>query len=155
MNEIFARVKAFLQAKGVESDPIGFAEDTSTCEKAAAVLGVDVGQIAKTIVFLDNQKRAFIVVASGDVKINSGKLKRQVGSSKVRLADPQTVLELTGYPVGGVCPVALKTPLPIILENTMQRFDVVYASAGTAQSALPLTMEQLQKATEGIWADVI
>lgn len=129
-------------------------EDTSTCELAAAALGVEVGQIAKTLVFLADGQPV-LVVASGDRKINSGKLKRLLHASKVRMADPATVLEVTGYPVGGVCPLALPNKLPILLESTMQRFEVVYAAAGTPNSALPVTMRQLELITGGNWADLI
>ena len=96
-----------------------------------------------------------LVVASGDVKINSGKLKRYLGVSKVKMAAPETVLQSTGYAVGGVCPVALAQPLNVLLEKSLQRFEVVYTAAGTPQSALPLTMEQLQQATDGCWVELV
>ena len=129
-------------------------ESTSTCELAADALGVEVGQIAKTLVFLADDKPV-MVVASGDNKIKSGKLKRLLGASRVRMADPETVVSITGYPVGGVCPVALAETIPILLDDSMYRFPVVYAAAGTPRSALPVTMEQLEIITGGKWADLI
>jgi prolyl-tRNA editing enzyme YbaK/EbsC (Cys-tRNA(Pro) deacylase) len=88
-------------------------------------------------------------------KIKTGKLKRLFGANKVKMADPETVERVTGYPVGGVCPVALPDKLPILLDETMHRFPVVYAAAGTPNSALPMTMEQLQRITGGQWADLV
>ncbi|MHB1044167.1 MAG: YbaK/EbsC family protein [Eubacteriales bacterium] len=129
-------------------------ESTRTCELAAAALGVEVGQIAKTLVFLAGDRPA-LVVASGDRKVNSSKLKKLLGGSKVRLADPETVLKTTGYPVGGVCPVALPEDLPVFLDESMRRFPVVFAAAGTPNSMLPLNMEQLEIVTGGEWADVV
>lgn len=133
---------------------IEFEDSTSTCELAAAALGVEVGQIAKTLVFMGDG-RPLLVVASGDTKIKSGKLKKLLGVSKVRMADPETVKQVTGYPVGGVCPLALPQKLPIYLDDSMRRFPVVYAAAGTPRSALPVNMEQLQQITGGEWADLV
>ena len=96
-----------------------------------------------------------LVEASGDKKIKTGKLKRLLGASKVKMADPETVEHVTGYPVGGVCPVALPDKLPILLDETMHRFPVVYAAAGHTNSALPVTMEQLERITGGKWADLV
>jgi Cys-tRNA(Pro) deacylase len=150
---VIEKVQAYLDQYNLGLKIIEPKEDTSTCELAAAALGVEPGQIAKTLVFLADGE-PILVVASGDRKINSGKLKRLLAVSKVRMADPGTVLEVTGYPVGGVCPVALPQRLPILLESTMQRFDVVYAAAGTPNSALPVTMQQLEIITGGKWADL-
>lgn len=152
--DVIEKVQSYLDQYHLDLKIIEFKEDTSTCERAAVALGVEVGQIAKTLVFqADGQP--VLVVASGDRKINSGKLKRLLGVAKVRMADPDTVLEVTGYPVGGVCPLALPRSLPILLDSTMQRFEVVYAAAGTPNSALPLTMQQLEIITGGRWADLI
>ncbi|MDD4237313.1 MAG: YbaK/EbsC family protein [Desulfotomaculaceae bacterium] len=150
---VIEKVQSYLDQYDLGLKIIELKENTSTCELAAAALGVEVGQIAKTLVFLaDGQP--MLVVASGDRKISSGKLKRLLAVAKVRLADPATVLEVTGYPVGGVCPLALPRSLPILLENTLQRFEVVYAAAGTPNSALPVTMQQLEIITGGQWADL-
>lgn len=151
---VIERVQSYLDQYNLGLNIIVPKEDTSTCELAAAALGVEVGQIAKTLVFLADGQPV-LVVASGDRKINSGKLKRLLEAAKVRMADPDTVLKVTGYSVGGVCPVALPEKLPIFLESTMQRFDVVYAAAGTPNSALPVTMQQLEIITGGKWADLI
>ncbi len=129
-------------------------ESTGTCELAAQALHVEVGQIAKTLVFLAGGQPV-LVVASGDNKVKSSKLKKYMGVSKVKLADPETVRRVTGYSVGGVCPVDLPEKIPVLLDNSMKRFAVVYAAAGTPNSALPVTMEQLEKITGGAWADLV
>jgi prolyl-tRNA editing enzyme YbaK/EbsC (Cys-tRNA(Pro) deacylase) len=127
-------------------------EYTGTVETAAAVLGVRPGQIAKSILLKAGEEYV-MVVAAGDVKIKDGKLKRLLGK-KPKLASPEEVKEVTGYPVGGVCPFLLKTPVKILLDSSLRRFDVVYAAAGTANSALPINMEQLKIVTGGVEADV-
>ena len=151
---VIEKVQSYLDQYDLGLKIIELKESTSTCELAAAALGVEVGQIAKTLVFLADGQPV-LVVASGDRKINSGKLKRLLKVAKVRMADPNTVLAVTGYPIGGVCPLALPCSLPILLDSTMQRFEVVYAAAGTPHSALPVTMQQLQIITGGKWADLI
>jgi Cys-tRNA(Pro) deacylase len=151
---VIKKVQSYLDQYDMGLKIIEFEESTRTCELAAKALGVEVGQIAKTIVFqADGQ--TVLVVASGDKKIKTGKLKRLFGANKVKMADPETVERVTGYPVGGVCPVALPDKLPILLDETMHRFPVVYAAAGTPNSALPMTMEQLQRITGGQWADLV
>ncbi len=151
---VIKKVQSFIDQYNMGLKITELEESTSTCELAAAALGVEVGQIAKTLVFMADE-RPVMVVASGDNRIKSGKLKRRLGVSKVRMADPETVKRVTGYSVGGVCPLALPDKLPILLDRSMHRFPVVYAAAGTPRSALPVTMEQLQKITGGEWADLV
>jgi len=151
---VIEKVQSHLDQYGLGLKIIELEDSTSTCELAAAALGVEVGQIAKTLVFLADD-RPVLVVASGDNKVKSGKLKRRLGASRVRMADPETVSRVTGYPVGGVCPVALPEKLPVLLDSTMRRFPVVYAAAGTPRSALPVTTEQLEIITGGEWADLV
>lgn len=154
MSDVIKKVQSYLDQYNMGLKIIELEDSTSTCELAAAALGVAVGQIAKTLVFLADDKPV-LVVASGDNKIKSGKLKRRLGASRVRMADPETVKRITGYPVGGVCPLALAENIPILLDDSMYRFPVVYAAAGTPRSALPVTMEQLEIITGGKWADLV
>ncbi|MDD4334013.1 MAG: YbaK/EbsC family protein [Desulfotomaculaceae bacterium] len=148
------KVQMYLEQFDMDLKIMQFDESTSTCELAAAALGVEVGQIAKTLLFLADGNPV-LVVASGDNKINSKKLKRLLGASKVKMADPETVKRVTGYPVGGVCPLALAEAVPVLLDDSMYRFPVVYAAAGTPHSALPVTMEQLETLTGGKWSDLV
>ncbi|MEG3069673.1 MAG: YbaK/EbsC family protein [Candidatus Syntrophopropionicum ammoniitolerans] len=153
MNAI-ERVRMYLDQFNLDLEILQFDESTSTCELAAAALGVEVGQIAKTILFMADGDPV-LVVASGDNKIKSNKLKRLLGVSKVKMADPKTVRRVTGYPVGGVCPLALEEECHILLDDSMHRFPVVYAAAGTSRSALPVTMDQLETITGGKWVDIV
>ncbi len=150
---VIEKVQSYLDQYVMGLKIIEFEESTGTSELAAAALGVGVGQIAKTLVFLADD-RPVLVVASGDSRIKSGKLKKFLGASKIKMADPETVRQVTGYPVGGVCPLALPEKLPVYLDGSMRRFPVVYTAAGTPRSALPVTMEQLRIITGGDWADL-
>lgn len=142
------RVQAYLDACQPGLKVIELAEDTSTAELAARALGVGVGQIAKSLLF-KARDGYIMVVAAGDVRMDAKELKKTAGS-KVRMANAEEVLAVTGYPVGGVCPFALPRPVPVYLDESLKRYDVVYAAAGTPNSALPITFDQLRKITRGI-----
>lgn len=141
------RVQKYLQQFNPGLRVIEFEEDTSTSELAAQALGVEVGQIAKSMVY-KSKTGYLMIVAAGDVRLDA-KLIKQLAGSKVRMATPDETLEVTSHPVGGVCPFDLKTPIDIYLDESLKRFDVVYAAAGTARSALPITYEELMEITGG------
>jgi len=89
-----------------------------------------------------------MVVSAGDVKMDSKAIKETVGQ-RVRMANPEEVLNVTGFSIGGVCPFALANEVPIYLDESLLRYDVVYAAAGTANTALPITYQELQEITGG------
>ncbi|MDI3534062.1 MAG: hypothetical protein PWQ82_427 [Thermosediminibacterales bacterium] len=126
--------------------------DTSTVETAANTLGVEQGQIAKSLLFRAGCEYV-MVVSAGDVRINDKKLKKITGH-KPKLAKPVEVKEITGYSIGGVCPFDLKNPVTIYLDKSLRRSDVVYVAAGTANSALPINIDQLIEITGGKEVDV-
>lgn len=147
------KVKQYLYSKDPSIKVIEFDQDTSTSFLAAQALGTEVAQIAKSILLKDKKGQYLLVVATGDARIDNKKIK-QISSSRLRMANPDEVLEVTGFPVGGVCPFALKSQLPIYLDDSLKRFDVVYAAAGTPNTAVPVSCEQLTAITDGIWCDV-
>jgi len=115
---------------------------------------VETGQIAKSVLFAVNGSMV-MVVTSGDVRVNQSKLKKHLGvTGKVKLPDAQTIREATGFPPGGVCPFALKQPVPVLIDVSMKRFPVVYIAAGTPNSAVPVTVEQLLEITGGELCDL-
>ena len=132
---------------------IEFNTCTKTSELAAQALGVSAAQIAKTLVFLADGE-PILIVTSGDMKVDQKKLKKLLGAKKIRFADADKVLEITGYSIGGVCPFDLPLPVQTFLDESMKRFDVLYAAAGTDKSAVPVTVEQLQIITKGELVDV-
>ncbi len=147
------KVKDYFQTLSFPLEIILFDQSTSTSQLAAEALGVEVGQIAKTLVFISKKKegeeqKSAVVVTSGDVRVNTKKLKALVGY-KPKFASGDEALELTGFPPGGVCPFGLPEDIPVYIDKTLERFDVVYAAAGTANSAVPITVPQLVEATQG------
>lgn len=148
------RVRRYLAQFSDQIEVFEFAESTRTAEDAAQTVGVEVGQIAKTLLFLVRDEPV-LVVTSGDVKVSQSRLKKHLGvSGRVRLPDAATTEELTGFPPGGVCPFALKEPLPILIDVSMKRFPVVYIAAGSPRSAAPVTVDQLLAITGGELCDL-
>jgi prolyl-tRNA editing enzyme YbaK/EbsC (Cys-tRNA(Pro) deacylase) len=133
---------------------LDFTERTATATTAAAAVGCSVAEIAKTVLFIVG-KTPVAVVTCGDQKVNSSRLKQFFGlSGKVKLPDPGQVEELTGYAPGGVCPFLLPAQLPLVLDQSLRRYERVYAAAGNDRSAVPVTLSQLAELTGAPTADL-
>jgi len=125
---------------------------TATVELAAKAHGVAPALIAKTMSF-GLKDRAMLVVTKGDARIDNRKFK-DCFHEKAKMLNYDEVLEITGHPVGGVCPFGLKSPMDIYLDVSMKEFEYVYPAAGTANSAVKITPDRLQEVTGGTWVDV-
>lgn len=147
------RVKEFINEQPLDLEIIEFPEGaTETCELAAQALGVEPAQIAKTLLFIGKKDNVLVVIC-GDEKVDTKKLRAHFGD-KFRFAKAEEVEEITGYAPGGVCPFAIKTKTPIIIDKSLERFSVVYAAAGTSGSAVPITAQQLLEITQGEYLSV-
>jgi prolyl-tRNA editing enzyme YbaK/EbsC (Cys-tRNA(Pro) deacylase) len=142
------RVREFVKQYDESLEPIVFTEMMKTSEEAASVLGVEIGQIAKSILFR-SKDRYGLFVAAGDVRIHSRQVKACLGGGQPKMASPEEVAEMTGFEIGAVCPFALRREIPIFLDRSLQRFPVVYTAAGVPESILPVTFEQLVEITGG------
>ena len=144
-----AKVKEFLEEQQGNIKVIEIDADTHTSELAASALGVEVAQIAKSLVFFIKDKPV-MVVTCGDQRVDSKKLKKFLGlTGKVSMAKPDATKDLTGFPPGGVCPFALKEIIDILVDESLARYSVVYAAAGTPHSLVPITIQQLEEITGG------
>jgi len=146
--EEIERVRKYLQERNPQLNIIVLEDNTATAYLAAQALGTEVGQIAKSILFKRKQEGYFMVVAAGDVRMDNKAIKESIGE-RVRMANPEEVLAATGFTIGGVCPFALPQPIPIYLDESLKRYDKVYAAAGTAHTALPISYEELIIITGG------
>lgn len=147
------RVRRFLRLAGGPSAVLRPETSTRTAVEAAAALGVAPGQIAKSLLFVAD-RRPVLVVTSGDRRVDQALLRQTVGAERLSLADPRTVQEVTGFAVGGVAPVGHLRPAQVLLDVSMQRFPVVYAAAGTPDSALPVSFPDLVRLSGGEPADI-
>lgn len=145
------RVRQYFADKGLNYPIMEFEVSTATVELAAAALGVEPARIAKTMAIRLKDK-VIVVVAKGDARLDNRKFK-DCFKQKARMLSPEEVLEVTGYPVGGVCPFGLEN-IPVYLDVSLQQFDYVYPAAGSPNSATKITPQELAEVTGGAWVDV-
>lgn len=145
-------VRTFFAARQLDIPIIELEVSTATVALAAEAHGVEPGRIAKTLAFRINGGQAILLVARGDARIDNRKFKDCFGKGKMLPAEE--VVELTGHPVGGVCPFGLANDLPIYLDQSLQAFDEVLPAAGAIHSAVRLSPALLAEITGGQWVDV-
>lgn len=135
-------VRAFFEARGVRKEIHTFDESTHNSELAAKMLGVEVGQIAKTILLVVDEKPV-VVVISGDRRVDFKKVKALRGGKRVRLAGPEDVVAHTGFKVGAVSPVALPDGIPVYLDLSLRRFATICPAAGETNNMFATTTDEL------------
>jgi len=146
------RVKDWLAANAPELRLIEVAESTATVAEAAAALGVEPARIAKSLAVRAGDE-TFLLVASGTARLDNRKCKDEFGA-RPRMLGPEETLALTGHPVGGVCPFALETDLPVYLDRSLQDFDVVYPAGGTLTSSVEVETSRLFELVGQRWVDL-
>lgn len=149
-------VQAALHQLGLETTIQTFTTSTATSQQAADAIGTSLGSIAKSLCFLvDGQ--AILIIASGDRQIDDRKLAQLFGVSrkKVKIAGAATTEAVTGFAPGGVSPVGHRTPVPILIDESLARFSTLYAAAGSAATIFALTWEELLRVTGGRVVDVV
>lgn len=147
------RVKNYLKQWNLQDKIQEFEVSSATVELAAQAVGCEPARIAKTMSFLVDG-RAVLIVLAGDVKIDNRKFKDQfhVKASMIRQEDVERYI---GHPVGGVCPFDVREEVDVYLDESMKRFEVMYPAAGSANSAVGLTLAELETASKCRgWVDV-
>ena len=148
------RVAAALQEAGHPHEPRMLDDAARTAQQEADQLGVQLGQIAKSIIFRRKEDNAAVlVITSGDRRVDEKKVAALVG--RIGRADAQFVKERTGFSIGGVSPVAHATPPVTLIDQDLLRFDVVWAAAGHPHSVFPLQPGDLKRLTGAPVADVV
>ena len=148
------RVAQLLREAGVEAQVVEFDQPTRTSAEAAAALGCEVAEIAKSIVLRGAESgQAVIVVASGANRVSEAKVAALLGEPLER-ADAQFVRTATGYAIGGVAPIGHATAVKMLLDEDMRRFATVWAAAGTPYSVFALKPDELRRITGAEWSDV-
>ena len=136
-------VREYFSQFGMEDKILEFEASSATVELAALALDCAPERIAKTLSFAVDDK-CILVVAAGDAKIDNSKYKRQFGK-KAKMLSSEQVEIFTGHKVGGVCPFAVKDELDIYLDESLKRFKTVFPACGSSNSAIELTMDELEK----------
>ena len=153
-------VREYLEPFGFSDRIIEFSQSSATVREAAEDLGTEEGRIAKSMSFL-TASGPIIIVLAGDRKIDAGDEKidnrkfKDTFHEKARMIGPEDVEELTGHPVGGVCPFAPKAGVKVYLDNSLRDFETVFPAAGSRNSAIEMTPEELEKTSSPeSWIDV-
>jgi prolyl-tRNA editing enzyme YbaK/EbsC (Cys-tRNA(Pro) deacylase) len=151
------RVLADLRARGAAPRAVEgmrvLPDAVTTAAAAAAALGVDVGQIANSLVF-DADGAPLLVLTSGAHRVDTGRVAALVGAQRVRRASPEFVRTATGQAIGGVAPVGHPAPLRTLVDRALEQYDEVWAAGGIPHAVFPSTCTELVKVTGGELADV-
>ena len=147
------KVREFLKPFGRDKDIIEFPSSSATVAEAAADLNTEEGRIAKSMSFM-TASGPIVIVLAGDARIDNRKFK-DTFHEKARMIGPDQVEEIIGHPVGGVCPFGVKDGVTVYLDQSLRRFDYVYPAAGSRNSAIKLTIPELEETSEyKSWVDV-
>ena len=149
----YEKAYAHLAAFGLEDRIKLFEVSSATVLLAAEAVGTTPERIAKSISLLQGEN-AVLVIAAGDAKIDNRKYK-DTFHTKARMIGFDDVERLVGHAPGGVCPFGVNEGVKVYLDESLKRFDIVYPAAGTSQSAVELTVEELERASCSLgWVDV-
>lgn len=139
-----ARVREFLEAHGAADGLRTFEQSTKTAQDAADAMGSELGQIVKSLVFRVDDDVVLALVA-GDRRGDAAAIAAEAGGSKARLADADTVRTATGYAIGGVSPFDLPPDVLVLLDDSLERFEIVYPAAGTPSSMVRMERDELAR----------
>ena len=152
--ETVQRVARLLQSAGHPHTPQMLDDAARTAQQAADLLGIEVGQVAKSIIFKRKSDNvAVLVVASGDRRVDEKKVDAIVG--KTGRADADFVKAATGFSIGGVSPFAHATEPVTLIDRELFRFQEIWAAAGHPHAAVKLSPAELEKLTGAPVADVV
>lgn len=148
------RVRAYFEQWDMAGRIREFEVSSATVELAAVAVGVEGARIAKSLSF-KVEERPVIVVAAGDAKVDNGKYKAQF-HTKAKMLTHEEAHSLIGHDVGGVCSFALPEDVKVYLDVSLKRFETVFPAAGSDNSAIELTCEELEKFSSNFveWVDV-
>ena len=146
-------VREYLAQFGADERVLEFPVSSATVELAAQALKCEPARIAKTLSFIAGE-RPLLIVMAGDMRIDNPKFKAQF-SAKAKMMTAEQLEALTGLHFGGVCPFGIPENVEIWLDESLRRFTTVYPACGSSNSAIEVTLEELERfsAAQG-WVDV-
>ena len=137
------KVKKYFEQYGIEDRILEFEVSSKTVELAAVAVGCEPARIAKSMSFLIDES-PIIIVAAGDAKISNSDYKAEF-HTKAKMIPFEQVGEIIGHEAGGVCPFAVNDGVEIYLDESLKRFETVFPAAGSGNSAIELTIDELEK----------
>ncbi|MGN0335347.1 MAG: YbaK/EbsC family protein [Lachnospiraceae bacterium] len=149
----FEIAKEYLEKKGFGDRIMVFDVSSATVELAAQAIGCEPAHIAKSLTFQVGDQTV-LILAAGDARIDNGKYKGKF-HTKAKMLTFEEVEEKIGHAVGGVCPFGIRDGVEVYLDESLKRFDVVYPACGSSNSAVKLTLPELEAAADyPEWIDV-
>lgn len=149
----FESAKEYLDKLGYADRIQEFDVSSATVELAAKAVGTEPERIAKSLTFMVDEK-AVMIICAGDAKIANAKYKAFF-HTKAKMLSREEVVDLIGHEVGGVCPFGIKDGVRVYLDESLKRFDVVYPACGSSNSAVKLTIPELEETSAFVeWIDV-
>jgi len=145
-------VKAFFKERNLNYKVLELDSLTSTVTLAAKALGVEQGQIAKTLVFKLQNNEILLIVVRGDARIDNKKFRKKF--TKGKMLSPDEVELETGHPVGGVCPFGLSKNIPIYLDISLKSFNEIFPAAGAINAAVKVPTDELFQILKAEWVDI-
>ena len=139
-----ARVRAYAAQRGVEIEIRRFAASTRTAQDAAREIGVSVGEIVKSLVFIAGD-RPLVVLCCGDRRVSEERLREAIGVAAVRRTTADEAKRFTGYAIGGVPPFAHETSYETLIDQDMSRFEKVWAAAGLPDAVFEISVADLRR----------
>ena len=147
------RAKTYFKTFGMEDRILEFDVSSATVELAAQALSCEPAHIAKSLSF-KIEDRTLLILVAGDAKIDNKKYKAAFGA-KAKMLSPDEVVERIGHAIGGVCPFGINEGVEVYLDDSMKRFDYMYPAAGSSNSAIKLTITELEQYSGyKAWVDV-
>ena len=141
-----------------EFDPklriISLKNSARTALEAASSLGCEVGSIVKSLI-LKTEKNFILCLVAGDKKASLNKIKKFLNFKNVSMASADEVKIVTGYTIGGVSPIGHINKIDIFIDNSLERFNFVFAAAGHPNCVFEISFQQLQKITKGTIKELI
>jgi Cys-tRNA(Pro) deacylase len=146
---------SYLNEHGVDFELFEPGCPMPTVPLAAAAIGVEDNQIIKTLIFRSSGGECLAAIASGTARIDRGRLAALTGHPKLKLADPETVLEATGFPAGGVAPIGHSTKLRVVVDRNVMELEFVYGGGGTEDILIKLRPTDIVRLTGAEIADFV
>ncbi len=147
------KVRSYFKSLGIEDRIMEFDVSSATVELAAVAVGVEGARIAKTLSFLLHDEPILIVTA-GDARVDNKKYKAEF-SAKAKMLTHEQAAQMIGHAVGGVCPFAVNEGVKVYLDESLKGFETVFPACGSSNSAIELTIEELEKYSQyDKWVDV-
>jgi len=147
-------VREALEAAGAHtSEVVVLDEAVHTAVAAAEALGVEVGQIANSLIF-DAEGEPLLVLTSGAHRVDTAKVAAGLGLAKLRRATPEFVREHTGQAIGGVAPLGHPKPVRTLVDVDLARYDVIWAAGGVPRAVFPISYDELVRVTAGTPTEV-